>query len=447
MSESPVETQQRIPAWRLGAFASIAIPSAAMGLPLAIFLPPYYTKTLGLGLAEVGLVFMLVRIFDIVTDPLMGIIGDRFDSRWGRRRHWLVVALPFMMLGVYMAFMPVGNPTVWYLGFWLVVLYVGTTMKTISHTAWAAELSTNYNERSRIASFNAMAGFLGSLLILSPLAYLQYRGTPAAGHDALTFFGTAALVAAPICVIAAITLVGERPTAPAPRIGLIHGLTIVLKNPHMRRLVYADALAAMPGSVMAGLFIFYQAELIGDASYNAIALIAFFFAHVMGIPLWVRLAYRIGKHQTFGVVSLCFCVTTGAFYIPQQGDVLLFVFLLFMTGFAHSGLQFLIRSMAADVVDYDNVETGGERTGLYFSLLATTAKLGGALAIGITYPLLDAVGFNAQGSNSEETLASFRLIYVVVPAMAMIGAYLVIRGFKLDKTVQETLQAQIASRG
>ena len=417
-----------------------------MALPLSIFLPPFYTKTIGLGLAEVGLIFMLVRIFDIVTDPLMGIIGDRYDSRWGRRRHWLVLALPFMMLGVFMAFMPAGEPTVWYLGFWLVVLYAGTTMKTISHTAWAAELSTNYDERSRIASFNAMAGFLGSLLILSPLAFLQYSGTPAAGREALTFFGTAALVAAPLCVIAAVTLVGERKTAPAPRIGLITGLLIVFRNPHMRRLVVADAMAAIPGSVMAGLFIFYQAELLGSAQYNAVALIAFFFAHVMGIPLWVKMSYRLGKHRTFGVNALCFCISTALFFIPGEGDHVLFILLLFTTGFAHSGLGFLIRSMAADVVDYDNVQTGGERTGLYFSLLATTAKLGGAIAIGVTYPLLDFVGFSAKGNNTEETLFAFRMIYVIIPTIAMIGAYVTIRGFKLDQAEQQTLQAQITAR-
>ena len=125
------EKDGRVPGWRLAAFASIAFPSAGMPLPLGIFLPPFYTKTLGLGLAEVGFVFMLVRAFDIITDPLMGMVGDRYDSRWGRRRHWLVIALPFMMLGVFMAFIPQGSPSIWYLGFWLVVLYAGTTLSLI----------------------------------------------------------------------------------------------------------------------------------------------------------------------------------------------------------------------------------------------------------------------------------------------------------------------------
>ncbi|MCZ6656013.1 MAG: MFS transporter [Gammaproteobacteria bacterium] len=440
------ETGGRVPAWRLAVFASIAFPSVGMSLPLSIFLPPFYTKTLGLGLAEVGFVFMLVRVFDIVTDPVMGIIGDRFDSRWGRRRHWLVIALPFMMLGVYKAFMPPGSPSIWYLGFWLVVLYLGTTMKTISHTAWAAELSSRYDERSRIAGFNSFAGYMGSLLILGPLAILEYNGTPPAGHEALTFFGTMAIIFAPICVFGALSVVGERKTAPAPRIGLVQGLGIVLQNPHMRRLLLADAMASIPGAVMSGLFIFYQAELLGTAQFNSLALIAFFLAHIFGVPMWVRVSRKIGKHRAFAISSLCFCFTTSLFFFPGEGDVVLFVALLFTTGLAYSGLQFLIRSMGADVVDYDNVETGGQRTGLYFSLLALTAKAGGALAIGITYPLLALVGFDAQGDNSEEVKFAFRMIYVVVPVFAMALAYLSIRGFKLDVTEQENLQAQIAAR-
>ena len=436
----------RLSFWRLGAFASIAFPGAGLVLPLAIFLPPFYTKTLGLGLAEVGLVFMLVRMFDVVTDPLMGLIGDRFDSRWGRRRHWLVVSLPFVMLGVLMAFMPQGSPSIVYLGFWLVVLYTGSTMLTISHTAWGAELSPDYNERSRIASFNAFAGFAGSLMILLPLAVLEYRGAAPAGRDALAFFGTAVLVLAPLSVFGAVALVGERRTAPAPRINLFRGLLAVLQNPHMRRLLVADAMASMPGAVMAGLFIFYQAELLGNAQFNSLALIAFYAAHIVGVPFWTRLSYRLSKHQTFGIASLGFCFTTAMFFFPGQGDVALFIGFLFATGFTHSGLQFLIRAMAADVIDYDNLKTGGQRSGLYFALLAITAKLGGALAIGLTYPLLEQVGFDAQGGNSDATLLSFRIIYVAVPALAMIGAYLGIRGFTLGQSEQAELKAQIEAR-
>jgi Na+/melibiose symporter-like transporter len=240
--------------------------------------------------------------------------------------------------------------------------------------------------------------------------------------------------------------VGERRTAPAPRIELLQGLRVVLANPHMRRLLLADAMASMPGAVMAGLFIFYQAELLGTAQFNSLALIAFFVGHIVGVPLWVRLSYRIGKHGAFAVDSLCFCLTTAAFFLPGEGDVALFIVTMFATGAAHSGLQFLIRSMAADVVDYDNLQTGGQRTGLYFALLSITAKLGGAMAIGLTYPLLNLIGFDAQGGNSEETLFAFRLTYLIVPVLAMLLAYLSIRGFRLDQATQQALRDELRRR-
>ncbi|MCZ6617943.1 MAG: MFS transporter [Gammaproteobacteria bacterium] len=121
---------------------------------------------------------------------------------------------------------------------------------------------------------------LAQNVILGPLAILEYNGTPPAGCEALSFFGMMAIIFAPICVFGALSVVGERKTASAPRIGLVQGLSFVLRNPHMRRLLLADAMASIPGAVMSGLFIFYQAELLGNVQFNSLGLIAFFLAEV-----------------------------------------------------------------------------------------------------------------------------------------------------------------------
>ena len=88
----------RLPWWRLAALGSPALPLAAMSIPLMVYLPPYYASEMGLGLGAVGTIFMVTRLWDMVTDPLMGVISDRFPSRWGRRRHWLVIATPLIMM-------------------------------------------------------------------------------------------------------------------------------------------------------------------------------------------------------------------------------------------------------------------------------------------------------------------------------------------------------------
>ena len=72
---------------------------AAMAMPIAVYLPPLYSS-LGLSLATVGFVFTLVRVFDVVTDPIMGLVIDRFETRWGRRKHWIAISAPIQMLAV-----------------------------------------------------------------------------------------------------------------------------------------------------------------------------------------------------------------------------------------------------------------------------------------------------------------------------------------------------------
>ncbi|HEX7775945.1 MAG TPA: MFS transporter, partial [Parvibaculum sp.] len=86
---------------RLLAYAGPSIPIAALGLPLAVYLPPFYAGSMGLGLAAVGTVFMLARLWDVAIDPLLGILSDRIITRWGRRRLWVVLSVPIMMVSSY----------------------------------------------------------------------------------------------------------------------------------------------------------------------------------------------------------------------------------------------------------------------------------------------------------------------------------------------------------
>ncbi|HBK18358.1 MAG TPA: MFS transporter, partial [Gammaproteobacteria bacterium] len=86
----------------LAAYSGITLPVAAMGMPLAVYLPRFYSEGLGLSLATVGLIFTLARIFDVVTDPLMGLLIDRYDTRWGRRKHWVALSIPLLMVSIWM---------------------------------------------------------------------------------------------------------------------------------------------------------------------------------------------------------------------------------------------------------------------------------------------------------------------------------------------------------
>lgn len=81
----------------LASYSMVALPIGAMAMPIAIYLPPFYSGSLGLSLATVGLLFTLARVWDLVTDPIMGVVIDRYGSRWGQYKHWVALAIPLLM--------------------------------------------------------------------------------------------------------------------------------------------------------------------------------------------------------------------------------------------------------------------------------------------------------------------------------------------------------------
>lgn len=90
------------------AYGGLAVPLAALGLPLAVYIPPFYAGPIGLGVGTVGIIFMIARFWDIFTDPIMGMIVDRYPSRWGKRKHWIAIGVPVLMLASWFIFFQVG---------------------------------------------------------------------------------------------------------------------------------------------------------------------------------------------------------------------------------------------------------------------------------------------------------------------------------------------------
>ena len=116
----------------LYAHGILGMPLAVIGYPLAIWVPAHYSGGLGISLATVGTILMLARLTDVITDPLMGELSDRWRTPIGRRRPWLLIGPPVMMTGVYHLFMPGDGVGIVYFLFWLTVFFVGSTMITLS---------------------------------------------------------------------------------------------------------------------------------------------------------------------------------------------------------------------------------------------------------------------------------------------------------------------------
>lgn len=440
--------ENRVSKLQIGAFSLPSIPISALGLPLVVYLPAFYSQDVGLSLTLVGMIFMLVRLGDVLVDPLVGVFTDKFPARWGRRRHWLVISVPLLMISCYLLFMPLPGVGAIYLTIILFIVYCGYSLSSITHMSWGAELSADYNERSTIQGAREFALIFGMFTVLTLPAIIE---NAAGGHGdgflKMAAMGWFIIILLPVTIGIAVWMVGERAhVRPQHHIPFAEAWAIIIHNRILQRMLVADLLVAIAPSITGALYIFFTAHVFGLAHSASLLLLIYFVAGFVGVPFWIKVAHRFGKHRALSIAMIYGAIVLPLVLLFPRGE-----FWWLFTGFTLYGLaygagSFLLRSVMADVTDYDNLQTGQQRTGLYFSLLSLTGKIGSALAVGITYPILDLIGFDAKGVNTPETLNQLAALYVVMPSIFMLAAAFVMWKFPLDRAAQEDIRRQLAER-
>lgn len=435
---APVRTVERLTLSRgqLFAFALPAAPIAAMGLPLAVHLPPFYAGSLGLSLSVVGGIFLLARCWDVITDPVLGMLSDRFPSRWGRRRHWIVIAVPIMLISVVMVFLPREQVSGAYLLFWLFALYIGWTLLTLSHMSWGAELTPDYHERSRVQGSREMALVLGMVTVLAIPALIEMTDPENLARARVASMGWFVLILLPISVFWAVTRIGERPTAPPRHIPMREAMSALLQSLPLRAVLAADLISGVASGLVSSMFLFLAEDVLQLGHVSSLLLLAYFISGVSFIPLMLFFARRFGKHRAAAGSALFNAVTLPLILVVPPGNAAFAVAVWICLGINMAAGPFLFRAIMADVADHDAVRTRQQRTGLFYALLTSTTKLGAAVAIGGGYLALDVIGFVPGGENSSAVLESLRAVYVWPAAAISVAVAAIFWYFPLDEASQ-----------
>jgi glycoside/pentoside/hexuronide:cation symporter, GPH family len=463
MSESKENSSAVLSKSTLYAHGSIGIPLAVIGYPLAIWIPAHYAGGLGMSLAMVGTILMLARFTDVLTDPIMGEISDRWRTRFGRRKPWLLVGMPIMMLGVYKLFIPPADVGIWYFLIYLTLFFVGSTIIALPHRAWGAELSTDYHQRSRVTAsreFFVLGGLMLAALV-PMLVEVTADGSGSVGQvftiiwqDAVgAFTGDLAdkeivnrstltgpvlaglawtiILVLPVCVFVVLAFVKEPPPTKKDTVPLKEGLRYLWKNGPMRRVLIIALLVVFGEAFRNAVSLFFIRDIIGIPTIGA-AYFFYFIAGLGAIPFWLWLGRKIGKHRAFMCTLITISIVSFANLFLSYGDYLAFFLLFIVKGFCFGGLQFLPVAMLADVVDVDTARSGGRRAGTYFAILGLTEKLAVALGTGFSLNLVGLLGFDPSGgvaASTEIGVLSLRLVYCCGPifffglAMLFIWSY------------------------
>jgi len=430
----------------LVAYALPAIPTAALALPLTVYVAPFYAVQVGLGTGLVGLLFFAVRLVDIAFDPMIGLAGDRTETPWGRRRPWLVGIVPPMLAVLYAFFNPPPHAGALYLTLCLIAVYLGFSVLTISHMAWGAELSGAYHERSRIAGARQIAFIGGMLLVLLLPAILEVR-FGAGAREKVAAMGWFIMAALPLAIGLAVTLAGEPRHAPPGDFGARAAWEWLRRSRVLRAVLAADLAIGLATSITAALYIFLV-EGTFALKQSSTLLLCYFVAGLVGAPVWTRLSYSFGKHRTLAAAALFGAATLPLFLlIPRDGTGGRLAFLLTIVfGLSYGAGPVLLHAIMGDVVDEGTIETGGRRAGAAFALLTLTNKLGYALSVGIAYPLLDLMGYSgARGANnSTEALTGILIVFVALPMALLLATAVLLRRFPLGEREQLKLRTQLA---
>jgi glycoside/pentoside/hexuronide:cation symporter, GPH family len=442
---------------------TLGLPLAVIGYPLSIWIPAHYAGGLGLSLAMVGTILMLARLTDVVTDPIVGELSDRVRTRFGRRKPWLLVGAPVMMLGVYHLFMPPAGVGIWYFLIWLTVFFLGSTMIALPHRAWGAELSPDYHQRSRVTAareFYILVGLMVAAAVPMVVEIMADTGvgvgdvarglwadaTGAFTGDIMdrevvsraTLTGPVLMALAwviigllPIAAVLVLVTVKEPPADGRAHVPLKEGLRLVMKNGPMKRVLAIALLVHFGESFRNAVSLFFIRDIVGIPTIGA-AYFFYFIAALGAIPFWLWLGRTVGKHRAFMGTLILVAMVSGANLLLGYGDYLPFFLLFIIKGFCFGGLQFLPIAMLADVVDVDSARSGSQRAGAYFAVLGFTEKIAIAFGTGVSLNIVGLLGFDPSGGVQASTdlgVLSLRLVYCLGPiffyglAMKLIWSY------------------------
>jgi GPH family glycoside/pentoside/hexuronide:cation symporter len=426
------------------------LPTSIVGLPIAIYIPAFYAGDLGLSLAFVGVILTLSRLTDVVTDPMIGILSDRWETRFGRRKPWLVLGTPLMAGALWMLFVPPGEVSTLYLFIWISLLYLSFTLIDIPYRAWGAELSKDYRERSRVTGWREGFGYIGLIAALVIPLFMFFGLELSGPRNALYGIAVAVAFSLPLLMVPALAFVPEpRPERlDRAKVQFGQGLKIVWRNGPFRRLVMCLTMFVVAVSMTASLSFFFVRHTMEEPFERyAIFVLVYYLSSSAAIPIWLRISDRLGKHKTVVLGIIWLSVWSAPIPLLGPGDYWIFFFLMIMKGSAVGSLIFLPASMAADIVDLDTLRTGEQRTGLYFSLWGMVSKGGAALGVLVATTGVAWFGFDpAIETNTPGAKMSVAVMYSLFPAALALTALPLLWRYPLTEERQKRMRDRIARR-
>jgi GPH family glycoside/pentoside/hexuronide:cation symporter len=414
------------------------------------FLLFFYTDVFGLPAVSVGTLFLVARVWDAVSDPVMGVIADRTKSRHGRFRPYLLwCSLPLAAAGVLTFTTPNlsgDGKLAWAYGTY-VLLMTAYTAVNIPYSALMGVLTANSQARTSVASIRFVGAFTGGLLVQRfTLDLVDWLG----GGDARRGWQATMLVYGMTAVtLLTITFFSTRERVEPPadsRPRLREELSDLGHNGPWMALFAMGFWVILCFCIRGAVAAYYFKYYIGDTSLLGPYLVTGSIANILGAALTPRLIAWVDKARLYRWLMFAMSALVAGFYwVPPHAVWLVFT-LNVAAGLVIGPKSPLVWSMYADSADYSEYLHGRRSTGLVFAAAVFAIKLGGAFGGAFTGWLLAWAQYAPNQAQSPESLHGMVLLMSVVPAVfGLLGA---LSGYfyRLDRPALERVQAELSRR-
>lgn len=432
-------------AWSLG-----SIIGTMMLLPLNALIPAFYAKNTAVTLTEVGLVFLVARLYDAVADPAIGYLSDRTTSPLGRRKPWILAGATLTCVAGWLMFNPAPSTSMAYLMAVSLLFYTAYSMLTVPLTAWGAELTSSYEQRSFLSGLLTFTGVVGLLLFMglpvllsSPL--LPLFPTAEITPPMLKLLGWLVIIGAPLCTLPAVIFTPRgRETPTSEKVELRDLWPSIRANPPFWWFVGAYLMSSLGYGVYYATTYMFVDSYLGLADRFPLIYSIAAVAQIVTIPLWTRLSQRFERHHIWALgIAVFGLVLPIRLLLPAGADGFWPLVALTLVGSAfNAASQVPQMAVLADCVDYAAARTGKSLAGSYYAaqqfLLKASLAGGGAAA----FLALQVLGYQPkEQTHTAASLSGLAWVHTAGPLCLFLACAVILWGFPLNRRRQAELRA------
>jgi len=418
-----------------------------------MFLLYYMTNVLKINPALAGTSLIFAKLWDVISDPIMGKISDSTISKHGRRRPFLLYrsvpfGIAFLILFITPPFSAEMAKTIY-----VVLLYaLGCTAFTIvavPFSSMVAEMSDNYNERMSITAYRMSFASVGALVaggVAMPLVNLGGGGE--AGFLVMAqVFAAVMIFSSLLCFFATKKAPTLAPVEDVPPI--LQQIKIALKNIPFFMLMISYLIQSLAAGVLMAGFVFFVKYVMGQ-SEEAMGIVfpIFLVTGIAFIPVWNMIGKKMGKIKAYKIGLIILSIMQLSLFFTGPDNMSLFYIQIFLLGIGFSSFQLFPFSMLPDTIEYDQLNSGMRREGIFSGMWASGQKTAYSLGPAIVGISLGIFHFNeGLGNHQPESVAlGIRLVFCVFPALMFLLSFIPFNKYDLTEARFEEIKRLISEK-